>query len=118
MSLTEQAFTQAMLLAGDLSPKREALLKTLCRGAIASLISRLRDGIKEADCQEDLVAAAGLYALAAMNDVGEDDPVTQFTAGDMTIRPGKSNTAANCLRYQAKWIMAPYLKDTFTFREV
>lgn len=118
MILAEQAFTQAMLLAGDLEPKREALLKTLCRGAIASLVSRLRDGIKQEDCQEDLVAAGSLYALAALNEVGDADPVEQFSAGDVTIRTGKNDAAGQCLREQAKWIMAPYLKDAFAFQEV
>lgn len=118
MILAEQAFTQAMLLAGQLEPKREALLKMLCRGATASLVSRLREGIKPEDCREDLVAAAGLYALAALNEVGEDECIEQFSAGDVTIRTGKNDTSANCLRHQAKWIMAPYLADSFAFQGV
>lgn len=118
MILAEQVFTQAMLLAGELEPRREALLKTLCRGATASLIARLRDGITAEDCKADIVAAASLYALAAMNEVGEDGNIQQFSAGDITVRTGNADAASNCLRYQAKWIMAPYLKDSFSFREV
>jgi len=118
MILAEQAFTQAMLMAGKLEPKREALLKTLCNGAIASLTARLRDGVTADSCQADLVVAAGLYALAALNEVGEDDCVEQFTAGDITVRTGKSDKASDCLRQQAQWLIAPYLKDTFAFREV
>lgn len=118
MIIAEQAFTQALLLAGDLEPKREALLKTLCRGAVASLTSRLRDGLKAEDCGADLVSAASLYALATLNEMGEGEYIQQFSAGDVTIRTGKSDAASNCLRYQAQWIMAPYLKDAFSFQGV
>ena len=118
MIIAEQVYTQAILLAGELEPKREALLKTLCRGAVASLISRLRDGLTEADCGADLVSAASLYALAALNDVGDGECIEQFSAGDVTIRTGRSNAASNCLRHQAQWIIAPYLKDAFSFQGV
>ena len=118
MILAEQVFTQAMLLAGELEPRREALLKTLCRGATASLVARLREGITAEDCKADIVAAAGLYALAALNEAGDGDPIEQFSAGDITVRTGKTDAASNCLRYQAKWIMAPYVKDNFSFQGV
>lgn len=107
-----------MLMAGELEPKREVLLKTLCRGAVASLAARLREGMAKESYQQDLVAAAGLYALAALNEVGEVDSVEQFTAGDITVRTGKSDKASDCLRRQAQWLIAPYLKDTFAFQEV
>ena len=41
-----------------------------------------------------------------------------FTAGDLTIRKGSRAAAANCLRTQAELMMAPYLKDRFSFRGV
>ena len=116
--IAEQAFTQALMLSGELEPKREALLKTLCRGATAALTSRLRAGLKAEDCRADLVSAASLYALAALTEMGEDEHIEQFSAGDVTIRTGKKDASANCLRYQADWIIAPYLKDAFAFQGV
>ena len=118
MTLTEQTFTQAMLLAGVLEPKQEALLKLLCSAATTSLSARLRDGIAPEDCRADFVAAASLYALAALHEAKDADRIEQFSAGDLTVRTGKGDAASNCLRYQAQIIITPYLKDRFTFREV
>ncbi len=118
MILTEQIFTQAMLMAGELEPKQETMLKMLCRGASASLVPRLREGITPEDCKADFVAAASLFALAALNDVTDESQVRQFSAGDVTVRTGNGDAASNCLRYQAQLIITPYLKDRFSFREV
>lgn len=103
MILNEQVFSQAMLLAGELEDQQEALLKTLCGAATTSLSARLRDGIAPEDCRADFIAAASLYALAALNEAGG-------------VQSGSA--ASNCLRYQAQMIIGPYLKDRFTFREV
>lgn len=118
MTLTEQTFTQAMLLAGQMEPKQEALLKLLCRGAASSLALRLREGITPEDCKADFVAAASLYALAALNEAKDVDRIEQFSAGDVTVKTGSGDAASNCLRYQADLIITPYLKDIFVFREV
>jgi len=44
----------------------------------------------------------------------------QFTAGDLTVRKatGYDDAASKCLRNQAELMIAPYLKDRFTFRGV
>ena len=118
MTLTEQTYTQAMLLAGPLEPKQEALLKLLCAAVTASLNARLRSGVTPEDCKADFVAAASLYALAALHEAKDTDRIAQFTAGDVTIRTGSGDAASNCLRYQAELIITPYLKDRFAFREV
>ena len=118
MTLTEQTFTQAKLLAGEIDPKQEALLKLLCRGAASSLQARLREGIDAEACKADFVAAASLFALAALTEAGDAERVEQFSAGDVTVRTGSGDAAANCLRYQAELIITPYLKDRFAFRGV
>ena len=56
--------------------------------------------------------------MATLNEMGEGEYIQQLSAGDVTIRTGKSDAASNCLRYQAQWIMAPYLKDAFSFQGV
>lgn len=118
MTLTDQVYAQAMLLAGGLEPKQEALLKLLCRGASNSLAVRLREGLTPEDCKADFIAAASLYALAAISGTDEMDKLEQITAGDITLRRSGSDAAANCLRYQAELMIAPYLKDRFSFRGV
>ncbi len=118
MSLTDQIFAQAILLSGGLLPEREALLKILCRGAEASLANRLREGLTPDDCKADFIAAASLYALAALSGTEGMDGLDQITAGDVTLRRSGNDAAANCLRYQAELMIGPYLKDRFSFKGV
>jgi hypothetical protein len=56
-----------------------------------------------------------LYALAALS--GQTD-MERIVAGDVTLQRSSSDAAANCLRYQAEVIIAPYLKDRFCFKGV
>ena len=83
-----------------------------------SLCEYYREGITPEDCKADFVAAASLYALAAM---AEADPlmrVEQIQIGDVTIKRGGTTAASACLRHQAEMMMAPFLKDNFCFRSV
>ena len=115
MSLTEQIYAQALLLAGGLEARQEVLLKLLCRSAEVSLAARLREGLTAEDCKADFVAAASLYALAALSEAEDAEEPEQITAGDVTLRRKDSGAAANCLRYQAELMITPYLKDRFAF---
>ena len=56
MTLTQQVYTQALLLAGDLEPRQEELLKLLCASVVSSLSGRLREGIRPEDCLTDFEA--------------------------------------------------------------
>ena len=118
MNLTEQVYAQALLLAGELTEHQALVLEALCRASTASLTARLREGLTPADCKADFVAAACLLALAALNSVDEDAAAEQITAGDLTIRRGSRDAAANCLRTQAELMITPYLKDRFSFQGV
>jgi hypothetical protein len=118
MTLTEQVYAQALLLAGGLEERQESLLQLLCQGTANYLAARLRNGLTPEDCMADFVAAASLYALAALSGIGDSDQLEQLTVGDMTMRRTDGSAAANCLRYQADLIIAPYLKDRFSFRGV
>ena len=115
MTLTEQVYAQSLLLSGDLEQRQEEMLKLLCGGAVSSLTARLREGLNPEDCLADFVAAASLYALAALS--GQTD-MERIVAGDVTLQRSSSDAAANCLRYQAEVIIAPYLKDRFCFKGV
>ena len=115
MTLTEQIYAQALLLAGELEQKQTALLSVLCQGANNALASRLREGLTPEDCKADFIAAASLFALSALAVADENSAVEMFQAGDMSIRRKGSDAASNCLRNQAELMIAPYLKDHFTF---
>ena len=119
MNLKQQVFAQAALLAGQLDEGQSELLGTLCTAATVSLTARLREGLRPEDCKADFIAAASLFALAALNRVREGDAPDQITAGDLTIRKNAaSDPASAVLRNQAELMIAPYLKDRFSFQGV
>ena len=118
MTLRDQVLAQALLLAGELDAKQMELLGALCTAATASLAARLREGLTPQDCKADFVAAASLFALAAMSSVDDMEQVQQLRIGDVMMHRGTRDAASNCLRSQAELMIAPYLKDRFTFRGV
>ena len=120
MSLRDQVLAQALLLAGDLTERQQMVLGVLSTAVTASLNARLRDGITAEDCKADFIAAASLLALAALAGVAEDVPAEQISVGDFSLKKGgKTHDAApNCLRAQAELMIAPYLKDNFSFMGV
>ncbi len=116
MTLKQQVYAQAALLAGQLDKEQTELLDALCTAATVSLTARLRDGLRPEDCKADFVASASLFALAALNRVREGDAPEQITAGDLTIRKNAAaDPASTVLRNQAELMIAPYLKDRFSF---
>ena len=120
MILNEQVYAQALLLAGNLEEQQARLLEVLCNAAASSLASRLRDGVMPEDCKADFIAAASLYALAALGDADTGAQVEEFRAGDLTVRQGGGHrdAASRCLQRQAEMMILPYLKDCFSFRGV
>ena len=118
MTLTEQVYTQALLLAGELTEQQQLVLQALCTGTATILTARLRRGLSPEDCKADFIAAASLLALADLSCIGDGEGLEQITAGDFTIKKGSRDAASNCLRAQAELMIAPYLKDRFSFRGV
>ena len=116
MTLREQVYAQAALLAGQMESERADMLSVLCTASTVSLAARLKDGLRPEDCKADFIAAASLFALATLNGVKDGESLEQISAGDLTIRKGgNSDAASNVLRNQAELMIAPYLKDCFTF---
>ncbi|MBQ9167865.1 MAG: hypothetical protein IJX67_05580 [Oscillospiraceae bacterium] len=115
MTLTDQVYAQAMLLAGEISGTQTELLSTLSAAAVASLSGRMKSGLTPEDCKADFIAAASLYALAALSEAGDSLGMEQVTLGDVTLKRKNGDAAANCLRNQADLMMFPYLKDRFSF---
>lgn len=118
MNLTEQITAQACLMAGKLDERDTQLLGMLCRGAESALAARLRPGLTPADCRADFIAAASLFALAAMSQVSGDAALDEVKLGDVTLKRKDADTASRCLHSQATLIIAPYLQDRFHFQGV
>ena len=120
MNLRDQVLTQALLLAGELTERQQIVLGALCTVTTVSLNARLRDGLTADDCKADFIASASLLALAAMAGISEDVPVEQISVGDFSVKKGSKtyDAASNCLRAQAELMIAPYLKDNFSFMGV
>ena len=113
MSLEEQIYAQALLMAGQLSQEQDALLRMLCRVAKTNLEGRLREGLQAEDLRADFIAAGSLLALAALSE--SDGSPERFTAGELTVQRGSTSAAAKCLRGQAELLMMPYVRDCFAF---
>ncbi len=118
MTLTEQVFAQAALLSGAVSTAQEPMLQVLSQSAVSSLTARLRPGLTPEDCKADFIAAAGLYALAALSEVDEVSNLEKMQIGDVTMQRRSKSPAAACLRSQAALMMGPYMADSFAFRGV
>jgi len=117
MTLVEQVYAQAVMLAG-VDEESEALLQLLCRSAVAGLKQQLRKGVQVDDCKADFVAAASLYALAALSETDEVKNLSQIQIGDVTMRRNDGSAAARCLRHQAEIIMFPFVEGQYCFRRV
>ena len=115
--MQEQVFAQALLLTGELEEKKRELLRILCGAAASSLELRLKEGIRPQDCARDFIAAASLYALAALEEAGEGSALEEFKAGDLTVKTGSADRegAAKALFRQAEMLAKPYLADRFSF---
>lgn len=118
MTLSEQIYAQALVLTQDSQHADLPLLEVLCRCAENSLRQNLREGLTPEDCKADFIAAASLYALAALSEMDEISQLQEIKAGDLTMRRGSTDSAACCLRYQAEIMIKPYLKDRFSFAGV
>lgn len=117
MMLADQVYAQAVLLTG-VEPEQEALLQMFCRSAVAGLKAQLREGVTTEDCKADFVAAASLYAVAALAEADEMQNLSQIQIGDVTMRRETGGAAARCLRKQAELIMYPFVQTPFAFRRV
>ncbi len=117
MTLVQQVYAQAMLLSGIDDAAQSRILQIYCRSSVVSLTARLRGGLTPDDCKADFIASAALFALAALSESDAFSGLEQLQLGDLTLRKNGS-PAAKCLRSQAELMMAPYVKDRFSFRSV
>lgn len=115
--MKELVFAQALRLTGGLEEKEQELLRILCGAASSALELRLKEGITPQDCEQDFIAAASLYAVAALEEAREASGVEEFKAGDLSVKTGSTQQegAAKALFRQAELLVKPYLADSFAF---
>lgn len=118
MTLVEQVYAQALLLANTVEQEQTELLSAFCQSAVAGILRRLRDGLTPEDCKADFVAAGALYALAALTETDKLANADRLQFADVTLVAGGSSAASRCLRHQANLIISPYCIDMFLFRGV
>lgn len=116
--MTDLVYAQAALLAGQLDAQQTELLKLLCQAAVSCLEARLREGITPEACKADFVAAASLYALSGLREAGGSGGISEFKAGDLTVKRSGMDTSSRCLQKQAELIMQPFVQDRFCFAGV
>ena len=58
MTLRDQVYAQAALLAGQLEGDQLEILGALCTASTASLGARLKEGLRPEDCKADFIASA------------------------------------------------------------
>ena len=113
--MRDEAYARALTLAGATEAWQQARLEVLCGAAFAALEARLKDGMVPEDCREAFVTATALEAVATLEEFGA---VSEFKAGDLTVKKtGQGNTGRD-LHLQAEMLMGPYLKDRFLFAGV
>ena len=118
MTLTEQVYANAVLLSGVDADEQALLLEVLCQSAVSDLTQQLDDGITPDTCKADFIAAASLYALAALQEADPMVRVQEVKIGDVTLKQSGATTVSASLRRQADVMMSPFTKDRFCFRSV
>ena len=118
MTLTEQVYANAVLLSGVDADEQALLLEVLCQSAVSDLTQQLADGVTPDTCKADFIAAASLYALAALQEADPMVRVQEVKIGDVTLKQSGTTTASASLRRQAEVMMSPFTKDRFSFRSV
>lgn len=115
MTLTELVYAQAAALAGTMTESQQKLLRMLCAGAVSYITARLRPDVTQDSCQQTLVTAGALYALAQYQAAGAASDIREFRAGDLTVKPGGTGQSRQALLEQVQVLMAPYWQDGFCF---
>ncbi len=118
MTLLDQIYAQAMVLAGTMNETQVQFLRIFCNSAATHLLARLREEVKAEACETALVSAGALYALAALSEIDETANLQRVQVGDVTLIPGGRTAAIRCLRKQADLLLEPYCVSGYLFRRV
>ncbi len=115
MTLTEQVYDRAAALAGTMTESQQGLMQVLCAGAVSYVTARLKPEVSQQSCQEALVMAAALYALAGYQAAAGTADLREFRAGDLTVKQGGVIRSRQALLEQVQALMAPYWRDGLCF---
>ncbi len=116
----QSAYDLALLMTGSLSTTEQAQLALFCEAAYATYVRKLKPEQDPVDCEDALVNATAMLALASLADAGDLKGLEQFTAGEISIKlqSGSKSAASDCLRTQAQLLMSPYLQYPMSFMGV
>lgn len=97
---------------GQVEPGEEELLSRLCEAAETELTGKLKEGVSAEDCRGAFVIAAAWMALAGLCVSRQEDGVTAWSAGDVSVK-GRLSAGEQAAVYtaQAQRLMAPYCVD-------
>ena len=93
--MTEKVLKLLAAMGADSS--QEELLTPLCQAVQDSLARRLRPGVTAEDCESAFITAAAWMVLAGLRTGDGGEGVTDFTAGDVTIRREGGRETASLL---------------------
>ena len=114
--MTDQVYARALVMTGELDERQSNLLRVLCGACTASLAARLKTGLTPENCKKEFITAASLYALAALDNSGNE--IMEFKAGDLTVKQNAAESVKKELVRQADLLIGPYLMDRFLFTGV
>ena len=99
-------------MAGQVEEGEEELLALLCQVAERELTGKLKNGVKPEDCSGAFVIAAAWIALSLLCVSRQEDGVTSWSAGDVSVQKKESaGEQAAVYRGQAERLMQPYCED-------
>lgn len=112
-------FAKARELAPETGTESGALLSALCTAADVELKSRLKNGVLLEEIEELFVTAAAMLALSMLTESSEQERMTEFTAGSLTVGFAGEKVSAAALRRQAENMLRCYIEsDDFAFTGV
>lgn len=109
--MVQEIFDFAVTI-GQVQKEESDTLRRLCQVAHDELTAKLREGVTAQDCRATFVIAAAWIALAGLCISREDEGITSWSAGDVSVQ--KSRDRGNLPEVycaQAERLMAPYVKD-------
>ncbi len=110
---------KAIELAPSVSSQGEAMLSALCMAAEAELKGRLKSGALCDEIEELFVTAAGLLAVAMLTEISQEERISAFTAGSVSVELGGESVSAASLRRRAENMLRGYIEsDDFAFMGV
>ena len=117
MTILEQAYELAAAFAPTETEAEQQRLMAFCKAAEAELLASLRPGVTEEDCADAFSCACAWLALSYLC-AGRSFDAERFTVGDVSVQHADGKVSSDCLRTQARLLLAPWSSGGFGFEGV